>query len=92
MLHKIFARSYDFSNAVANAASRSNRAEEKGRGSARLSTQVYRFIAVSDMTSMSIVKQCHFLDSILDTQFTNEVLNNPVLSSRDLQKQIIEAD
>ena len=46
--------------------------------STSLSTQVFRSIAVSDVTSMSIVKQCHFLDSILDTQFTNEVFNNPV--------------
>ena len=57
-----------------------------------LSTQVFRSIAVSDVTSMSIVKQCHFLDSILDTQFTNKVLNSPELSSRDLKKQTIEAD
>ena len=47
---------------------------------------------MSDVTSMSIVKQCHFLDSILDTQFTNEVLNNPELSLRDLKKRILEAD
>ena len=60
--------------------------------STSLSTQVLRSIAVSDVTSMSIVKQCHFLDSILDTQFTNEVLNNPELSLRDLKKRILEAD
>ena len=60
--------------------------------STSLSTQVFRSIAVSDVTSMSIVKQCHFLDSILDTQFTNDVLNNSELSSRDLKKRIIEAD
>ena len=60
--------------------------------STSLSTQVFRSIAVSDMISMSIVEQYHFLNSILDTQFTNEVLNNPVLSSKDLKKWIIEAD
>ena len=60
--------------------------------STSLSTHVFRSIAVSDVTSMSIVKQCHFLDSILDDQFTNEVLNNPELSSRDLKKQIVETD
>ena len=60
--------------------------------STSLSTQVFRSIAVSDVTSMSIFKQCHFLDSILDTQFTNEVLNNPELSSRDPKKRIIEVD
>ena len=61
--------------------------------STSLNTQVFsRSIAVSDVTSMSIVKQCHFLDSILETQFTNEVLNNPELSLRDLKKRILEAD
>ena len=47
---------------------------------------------LSDVTSMSIVKQCHFLDSFLEIQFTNEVLNNPELSLRDLKKRILEAD
>ena len=57
-----------------------------------LSTQVFRNIAMSDLTSMSIVKQCHFLDSILETDFTNEVLNNPELCTRDLKKRVVEAD
>ena len=41
---------------------------------------------------MSIVKQCYLLDSILGTQCTNEVLNNPKLSLRDLKKRVLEAD
>ena len=62
-------------------------------GSTSLSTQVFRTIAVSDVTSMSIVKQCHFLDSILGTKFTNEVLSvNSEVSLRDLKKRILEAD
>ena len=40
-----------------------------------LGTQVFRNIAASDVTSMTIIKQCYFLDSILETEFTNEVLN-----------------
>ena len=60
--------------------------------SSSLSTQVFRSIAVSDVTSMSIVKQCYLLDSILGTQCTNEVLNNPKLSLRDLKKRVLEAD
>ena len=62
-------------------------------GSTSLSTQVFRTIAVSDVTSLSIVKQCHFLDSILGTKFTNEVLSvNSEVSLRDLKKRILEAD
>ena len=60
--------------------------------SSSLSTQVFRSSAVSDVTSMSIVKQCYLLDSILGTQCTNEVLNNPKLSLRDLKKRVLEAD
>ena len=57
-----------------------------------LSTKVFRSIAVSDVTSMSIVKQCYLLDSILGTQCTNEVLNNPGLPLRDLKRCVLEAD
>ena len=62
------------------------------RESSSLSTQVFRSIAVSDVTSMSIVKQCYLLDSILGTQCTNEVLNNPGLPLRDLKRRVLEAD
>ena len=62
------------------------------RESSSLSTKVFRSIAVSDVTSMSIVKQCYLLDSILGTQCTNEVLNNPGLSLRDLKRRALEAD
>ena len=41
---------------------------------------------------MSIVKQCYVLDSILGTQCTNEVLNNPGLSLRDLKRRVLQAD
>lgn len=41
---------------------------------------------------MNIVKQCYFLDSILGSHFTDEVLKNSNLSLRDLRKHIIEAD
>ena len=62
------------------------------RESSSLSTKVFRSIAVSDVTSMSIVKQCYVLDSILGTQCTNEVLNNPGLPLRDLKRRVLEAD
>ena len=60
--------------------------------SSSLTTQVFRSIAGSDVTSMSIVKQCYLLDSILGTQCTNEVLNNPGLPLRGLKKRVLEAD
>ena len=59
------------------------------RESSSVSTKVFRSIAVSDVTSMSIVKQCYLF---LGTQCTNEVLNNPELPLRDLKRRVLEAD
>ena len=41
---------------------------------------------------MNIVRQCHFLDSVLGSEFTDEVLNKPNLCLRDLKKRVIDAD
>ena len=60
--------------------------------STSLSTQVFRSIAASDVASMNIVKQCYFLDSVMGSEFTDEVLNNPNLCLRDLKERIIHAD
>ena len=60
--------------------------------STSLRTQVFRSIAASDATSMNIVRQCHFLDSVLGSEFTDEVLNEPNLCLRNLKKRVIDAD
>ena len=57
-----------------------------------LSTQAFSSLAASDVMSMSIVKQCQFLDQVLGTEFTSEMLCNPRLSTVDLKKRSIEAD
>ena len=62
------------------------------RETTSLGTQVFSNIAASDVTSMSIIKQCYFLYSILETEFTNEVLNNPELCIGDLKKHVTVAD
>ena len=41
---------------------------------------------------MNIVRQCHFLDSVLGSEFTDEVLNEPNLCLRNLKKRVIDAD
>ena len=51
-----------------------------------LSSQVFNSIAASDVMSMSLVKQCKFLEAKLGTEFTNEVLSQSELSLRDLKK------
>ena len=57
-----------------------------------LSSQVFNSIAASDVMSMSLVKQCKFLEANLGTEFTNEVLSQSELSLRDLKKRILKAD
>ena len=49
-------------------------------------------IAVSDVTSMCLVKQCQFLESTVGAEFTNEVLTQPDLSLRNLKECIVKAD
>ena len=57
-----------------------------------LSSQVFNSIAASDVTSMSLVKQCKFLESKLGTEFTSEVLSQPDLSLKDLQERVVKVD
>ena len=41
-----------------------------------LSTQVFRTLAATDVYSISVIKQCKFLDEVLGTNFTEELLSN----------------
>ena len=44
------------------------------------------------MKSISVYKQCEFLDSVLHSEFTEEFFKNPGLSLRDLKKHIMYAN
>ena len=59
---------------------------------ASLSSQVFYSFAATDVMSMSLVKQCQFLESKLGTEFTGKVLCQPHLSLRDLKKRILHVD
>ena len=59
---------------------------------ASLSSQVFNSTAASDVTSMSLVKQCKFLESKLGAKFTSEVLSQPDLSLRDLKERVVKVD
>ena len=61
-------------------------------GSSSLSTQVFRSLATSDASSVSLIKQCKFLDTSLGSDFTNELLSDHSMSIRDLKKRIITFD
>ena len=57
-----------------------------------LSSEVYKTFSTLDMESISLVKQCHFLELSYASNFTNEILSNSVDSIRSLKKRVIEAD
>ena len=57
-----------------------------------LKSQVFNFLAASDVMSMSIVKQCKFLDEKLGSDFTNEVLSQQQTSQRKLKERIVQFD
>ena len=59
-----------------------------------LSFQTFNSIAASDVMSMTIVKQCKFLEEKLgsNSSFTNEVLTQSSVSIRDLNKRILSHD
>ena len=59
-----------------------------------LRSRVFNSIAASDVMSMSIVKQCKFLEEKLDSNsnFTDEVLSQSPVQIRDLKKRILGHD
>ena len=59
--------------------------------STSLSTQVFRSLAASDSSSISLVRQSQFLDQTLGTEFTKEVLTNKK-SIEGLKKRILKAN
>ena len=57
-----------------------------------LASQVFNAIAVTDITSMRLVKQCKFLDSVIGAEFTEDILTQPDLLLRSLKERILKAD
>ena len=57
-----------------------------------VASQVFNAIAVTDVTSMCLVKQCKFLESLIGAEFTEYVLIQLDLSLRNLKECILKAD
>ena len=49
-------------------------------------------LTASNVMSISIVKQCQFLDQVLGAEFTMEFLNDTQLSLKNLKNRILKAD
>ena len=54
-----------------------------------LSSEVYKTLSTLDVESISLVKQCHFLELPYTTNFTNEILCNSVDSIRNESSRLI---
>ena len=57
----------------------------------KLSSQVYKSFAGRDVSSLTIVEQCRYLEGVYGTNFTGEVLTS-FTSQRDLKNAIYSAD
>ena len=57
----------------------------------KLSSEVLKFFASRDISTLTIVEQCRYLEGVYETDFTAEVLTTTV-SKRELQKRILATD
>ena len=58
-----------------------------------LSARVFHSLAVSDVEALHLIRQCRFLESSLNTNFTSRILSShQECSFSQLKKEIIEVD
>ena len=57
-----------------------------------LRNQVFTNLAASDVKSINLVKQCHFLEHACGTNFTDNVVSDSDLPVRSLKQEIIKVD
>ena len=57
-----------------------------------LRKQVFTSLAASDVKSINLVKQCHFLEHAYGTNFTDNILSDSDLPVRSLKQEIIKVD
>ena len=58
-----------------------------------LSSRVFRSLAINDVEALHLVRQCRFLESRFDSNFTTRILSSPAdLSRSRLKKEIVDTD
>ena len=57
----------------------------------KLSTQIFRAFAVSDISQLTLVQQCRYLEESYNTHVTNEILTCP-RSLRDIKRRVLASD
>ena len=61
-------------------------------GEDNLASQAFRSISVNDIESMSIIRQCRFLESAYSSNLTSTVLNTDDLLPASINKTVLELD
>ena len=62
-------------------------------GTCAIASGVFRSLAVSDVEALHLIRQCRFLESSLNTNFTTRILSShQEISFSQLKKEIIEVD
>ena len=61
-------------------------------GEDNLASQAFRSISVNDIESMSIIRQCRFLESAYSSNLTSTVLNTNDLLPANIKKTVLELD
>ena len=63
------------------------------RGDISLSARVFRSLAASDVESLIIIRQCRFLESALNSNFTSTILTSSEdISLPSMKKEILQLD
>lgn len=58
-----------------------------------LSSRVFRTLADTDVESIHLIRQCHFLESAFKTNFTSEIISSKTdVATRDPKREILKLD
>ena len=61
------------------------------KGDDKLSSQIFHLFASKDISQLTIVEQCRYLEDVYDTDFTGEILSCTV-TWKCMKKRILTAD
>ena len=61
------------------------------KGDDKISSQIFHLFASKDISQLTIVEQCRYLEAVYDTDFTGEILSSPV-TWKCMKKRILTAD
>ena len=61
------------------------------KGDDKISSQIFHLFASKDISQLTIVEQCRYLEAVYETDFTSEILSSTV-TWKCMKKRILTAD